>query len=80
MGAGLGLSLVLAACAEQQEREWMKVNQRYTTEEFRRDVQACTQGGRLDEACMRDRGWVAVSAPRGDKARPDPDPRRRSPY
>ena len=43
------------------EREWMKLNERYTVEEFRRDREACTTKGKLDDACMRSRGWVAVN-------------------
>lgn len=58
----VALALVLAACASSDEREWMKVNQKYTTEEFRRDYAECSRGGRLDTACMRGRGWVDVSA------------------
>jgi hypothetical protein len=52
--------LVLAGCAS-DEREWMKLNQKYTVEEFRRDHAACSKGGNLDDACMRGRGWVAVN-------------------
>ena len=52
--------LVLAGCAS-DEREWMKLNQKYTVEEFRRDHAACLKGGKLDDACMRGRGWVAVN-------------------
>jgi hypothetical protein len=55
----------LAGCAE-SSREWMKVNDRYTVEEFRRDHAECSKGGRLDDACMRSRGWVDVS-PKGEK-------------
>jgi len=51
----------LGGCAE-DTRQWMKLNQKYTTEDFRRDREACLKGGRLDEVCMRDRGWVAVNA------------------
>jgi hypothetical protein len=52
--------LVLAGCAS-DEREWMKLNQKYTVEEFRRDHAACSKTGKLDDACMRGRGWVAVN-------------------
>ena len=54
VGAALG------GCA-QDNREWMKLNQKYTTEEFRADRAACLKDGRVDEVCMRDRGWVAVN-------------------
>jgi hypothetical protein len=52
--------LVLAGCAS-DERQWMKLSQKYTVEEFRRDHAACSKGGEVDDACMRGRGWVAVS-------------------
>jgi uncharacterized protein YceK len=55
--------LLLAGCASEPERQWMKVGQPYTTAEFRRDVAECTRGGRLDEACLRERGWVPVTPP-----------------
>jgi hypothetical protein len=55
----------IAGCAE-SNREWMKVNDRYTVEEFRRDHADCSKGGRLDDGCMRSRGWVDVS-PKGEK-------------
>lgn len=59
----LALSFALAAlggCAK-EGKEWMKVNQTYTTAEFRHDVVECTTGGDLDEACMRARGWVDIT-------------------
>lgn len=51
----------LGACATVDERDWMKVNEQYTVAEFRRDHAACTKNGKLDDACMRSRGWVDVS-------------------
>lgn len=68
---GLGLAAVVAGCAA-DEREWMKVDQKYTTEEFRRDYRACSKGGKLDDECMRDRGWVAVTPPKAEEKKPDP--------
>jgi hypothetical protein len=65
VAAGLALATVFGACAK-PEREWMKVGQSYTVEEFRRDVQECTRGGILDEACMKGRGWVSLT-PRLEK-------------
>lgn len=56
----LGIALAASGCAG-DEREWMKVSEKYTTAEFRRDYAACSRGGRLDDACMRSRGWVDVS-------------------
>jgi hypothetical protein len=67
--------LALAACASDDNREWMKVNQAYTVPEFRRDHAECSKSGKLDEACMRERGWVDVSARKGpDKAPPSDRP------
>jgi hypothetical protein len=66
----LALALgALAACASSSEnREWMKVNQKYSGEEFRRDVATCSKAGKLDDTCMRARGWVDVSSQKVDKA------------
>ena len=58
---GLGLALVAWGCAS-DDREWMKVGEKYTTAEFRRDYAECSRSGRLDEACLRSRGWVDVKA------------------
>jgi len=69
---GLGLVVALAGCAA-DDREWMKINEKYTTEDFRRDYAACSKSGKLDEACMKHRGWVAVTAPKqADKPYGDP--------
>lgn len=62
----LPLCVGLAACGG-TEREWMKINESYTKEEFRRDVAQCTHGITLDEACMKSRGWVSVT---GKQAKP----------
>ena len=59
----------LVACGSTDDREWMKVNEKYSGEDFRRDVKACSTSGRLDDTCMRSRGWVDVS-----KGRPDTSP------
>jgi hypothetical protein len=69
---GLGLAAGLGACTS-GDREWMKVGQSYTVQEFRRDFAACTKNGQLDEVCMRDRGWVDVS-PKAEKANKKPEP------
>jgi hypothetical protein len=77
----LGLAcLGLAACVS-DSREWMKVGQQYSTAEFRRDYRECTRDRALDDACMRQRGWVPVSPSRTD-APPTPDqpPPRRGRY
>ena len=54
------------------ERQWMKLNERYTVEDFQRDREACSKSGQLDDVCMRTRGWVAVSP--GGKSEPQRDP------
>jgi hypothetical protein len=49
----VALTLVaLAGCSAQDEREWMKIGQRYTKEEFQRDYRECTPRGDVDEACL----------------------------
>ena len=52
--------LLVAGCAS-DDRQWMKLNERYTTEEFRRDHEACSKSGKLDDTCLRSRGWIAVN-------------------
>ena len=76
----LGVAAVgfLAACTSSDDREWMKVNERYSVDEFRRDHAACSKSGKLDDACMRSRGWVDVRSGGTDK--PAPDQRRRPIY
>jgi len=49
----------------------MKIDQSYTTAEFRRDYAECSKGGALDEDCMRRHGWVAVTAKPEEKP-PEP--------
>src|SRR2546428_3946040 len=69
----LGLAGVLGGCSSGDGREWMKISEKYTTEEFRRDYAECSRGGKLDEECMKRRGWVAVTAPKQeDKPFSDP--------
>ena len=52
--------LAMAGCSA-DERQWLKLNEKYTTEEFRRDHATCSKSGKLDDACMRGKGWVAVN-------------------
>jgi hypothetical protein len=68
---GIGLVAVLAGCGG-ADREWMKLDQPYTAAEFRRDLAACSPSGKVDEACMKSRGWVSVNPPKADKAPPPP--------
>jgi hypothetical protein len=64
--AVLGL---LAACGGSSEKQWYKPNAEYTVAEFQRDRIACEKNGQLDEACLRQRGWVSLTP---DKDKPLP--------
>jgi hypothetical protein len=57
----LGLTLIVAcaACAREPQKQWMKAGP-YTSEEFRRDVAACSRDAKLDDACLEARGWFTV--------------------
>ena len=65
------IALAMAACGT-DTREWMKLDQTYTTAEFRRDLQQCTVKGKLDDDCMKARGWVAVTPPKAEQKKEDP--------
>ena len=70
----VALSLLsLAGCGAHDAREWMKVNQPYTKQEFQRDHKECSRKGDLDDACMRQRGWVSVN-PSKSEPQKSPDP------
>jgi hypothetical protein len=69
-------ALATAACSS-DDREWMKVDQKYTRDEFRRDYRECTKKDGLDDACMRQRGWVSVNPSKSDAPPPPPQPARR---
>ena len=74
-------ALGFTACSGLDSREWMKVNQRYTKEEFQRDHKECSREEKAFEGCMRQRGWVPVSPSKADSAPPpDPVPRSRGRY
>ncbi len=64
----LAAVLAVAGCAS-DDRQWMKLSGKYTTEDFRRDHAVCLKSGKLDDTCMRDRGWVAVN-PSGKQETP----------
>lgn len=55
--------LMLVACSNEPERQWMKLEQTYTTAEFRRDIAACTKNGTVDDDCMKAKGWVSMTPP-----------------
>ena len=71
-------ALGLAACGSLDDREWMKVNDKYTQEEFRKDYRECTRKAGLDEGCMRQRGWVSVNPSKSEA--PPPPPKTPSRY
>lgn len=71
----LTAAAAVAGCA--QDKQWMKVGQPYTTEEFRRDYADCSKGGKLDETCLRSRGWVSVTP--GKTETKEPENLRRTP-
>ena len=50
----------------------MKLNEKYTREDFKRDWAQCSAKGDLDEECMKARGWVSVTPPRADQKKEDP--------
>lgn len=52
----------LGACSSAPEKQWYKPGRNYTVADFQRDQAGCTKDGVFDEQCMRDRGWVAISA------------------
>ena len=55
-------TLLLGACAFETPKQWYKPGDNYTVAEFQRDQTACTKNRVLDEACLRERGWAAISA------------------
>ena len=55
-------TLSLGACASETAKQWYKPGDNYTVAEFQRDQTACTKSRVLDEACLRERGWVAITA------------------
>jgi hypothetical protein len=70
--------LTLAACyAGEVEKQWYKPGVDYTVAEFKRDQAACTKNKVLDEACLKQRGWVGLSGDREPPVKP-PDPGGRS--
>ena len=60
-----GIALALGACSSEPEKQWYKPGGNYTIADFQRDRAACTKNKVLDEECMKDRGWIALSADTG---------------
>lgn len=71
-------SLVAVACESVPEKQWYKPAGAYTLADFRNDEKACTRDRKLDEACLKARGWVPLS---GDVAptKAEPTPTRSRP-
>ena len=68
---------LVVGCSSERDRQWYKPATNYTTEEFRRDRDACTsKKDVLDEACMKQKGWVPLTSDRPVEApKPAPSPR-----
>jgi len=64
-----GLALTAGACAFEPEKQWYKPAASYTVADFRRDEVACTKNRKLDEECLKQRGWTSLSGD-VDKTRP----------
>jgi hypothetical protein len=71
---GITFLILLAGCGSTDERQWMKINESYTVADFQRDVATCSNKDKINDDCMRSRGWVAVT-PRAEKPQ-EFDPRR----
>jgi hypothetical protein len=54
-------SLAAAACESVPEKQWYKPGVSYTLADFRNDEKLCTRDRKLDEECMKARGWVPLS-------------------
>jgi hypothetical protein len=61
----------VTACGRGPDKQWYKPGVDYTVADFQRDRAACEKDGRLDEACLRARGWAPLSL---DKEAPPPPP------
>src|SRR5260370_25731172 len=68
---GAVLTTALAGCAT-DTHEWMKVNQKYATEEFRRNYRECSRDGKLQDECMKSQGWFAVPPGNVEENKTDP--------
>ncbi len=65
------LAATVVACSAHDERQWYKPGGEYTVAEFKRDETACTVKKELDEACLRQRGWLPLG---GDNVAPRAEP------
>jgi hypothetical protein len=72
-------SSIVVGCSSERDRQWYKPAVNYTTEEFKRDRDACTsKKDVLDEACMKQKGWVPLTSDRPANT-PKPEPSVRGP-
>jgi hypothetical protein len=67
-------STVPVGCSTERQRQWVRPGGEYTTAEFRRDRDACTKSEGLDEQCMKEKGWVPITADREKEQPPAPTP------
>jgi hypothetical protein len=74
----LAASVPVVGCTR-DDREWMKVGRSYTQNELRRDYQECSRKGDVDDACMRQRGWVPVNPTKEEAPPREMDPLQRGP-
>jgi len=64
--------LALAACVT-DSKDWMRVgDQKFTKAEFQKDYRECIKDRAVDETCMHERGWVAVTPSKGEGPTPEP--------
>ena len=69
-------ALALAACSSSvdSDKQWYKPNVDYTTADFERDRLTCTdKKKKLDEECLKQRGWASLGGDIGPPVKP-PDP------
>jgi len=72
----IGLLIITTACSDAPpDKQWYKPNSNYTTADFERDRDTCTdkKTKALDEGCMKDRGWAALGGDIAPATKP-PDP------
>jgi len=72
----IGLLVLTTACSDAPpDKQWYKPNSNYTTADFDRDRDTCTdkKTKTLDEGCMKDRGWAALGGDIAPATKP-PDP------
>ena len=79
-------ALLLTACATEPDKQWYKPGTNYTMADFQRDQAACTKNKVVDEDCLRERGWVAITPDKDTSTRmegglqtPDKEKRRYGP-